>query len=103
MFRRKRPALAAHSCTTAAAATPAAPAVLLLLFLSLLLINVQVYDPSTTCWQSLPDMQQPRYAHAVTTLAGRVYALGGQATKAIHRCTWRCLAIMMKNNISLFV
>jgi hypothetical protein len=45
----------------------------------------QVYDPSSGCWQSLPDMRQPRYAHAVASLAGRVYALGGQASKAIHR------------------
>jgi hypothetical protein len=45
----------------------------------------QVYDPSACCWQSLPDMRQPRYAHAVASLAGRVYALGGQASKAIHR------------------
>jgi hypothetical protein len=51
----------------------------------LLMKLFQVYDPASCCWQSLPDMQQPRYAHAVASLAGRVYALGGQASKAIHR------------------
>jgi hypothetical protein len=31
-------------------------------------------------------MLQPRYAHALVAQGGCLYALGGQASKAIHRC-----------------
>eukprot|EP00879_Flechtneria_rotunda_P007896 GHRR01008273.1.p1 GENE.GHRR01008273.1~~GHRR01008273.1.p1 ORF type:complete len:683 (+),score=193.75 GHRR01008273.1:294-2342(+) len=46
--------------------------------------TAEVYDPGSSCWQALPDMQEARYAHAVASLAGCVYAVGGQATRT-HR------------------
>jgi hypothetical protein len=33
-------------------------------------------------------MTQPRYAHALVAQGGCLYALGGQASKGIHR--WPC-------------
>lgn len=45
----------------------------------------QAYDHASSTWQSLPDMLQPRYAHAVVAQGGCLYSLGGQASKAIHR------------------
>lgn len=36
-------------------------------------------------------MLQPRYAHALVAHVGCLYALGGQAHKAIHRCVAACV------------
>lgn len=47
---------------------------------------LQAYDPASFVWQPLPDMLHPRYAHALVAQGGYLYALGGQASKAIHRC-----------------
>ena len=39
--------------------------------------SVQLYDPTTNSWQSLPPMRHPRVNHAVTAFDGQVYVAGG--------------------------
>ena len=44
--------------------------------------SVEVYDPTTNTWSSLPDLAQPRYGHTATLLHdGRVLVAGGAADK----------------------
>jgi len=39
--------------------------------------RVEVYDPVTNSWATLPHMLTPRYRPAVALLGGRLYAIGG--------------------------
>ena len=43
--------------------------------------KAEVYDPVKDSWESLPDMNSPRSAHALTVLDGKIYAVGGYTDK----------------------
>lgn len=45
------------------------------------------YDPAADQWQTLPDMPTPRHGHAVVSIAGTLFTIGGGAHTATGMTT----------------
>lgn len=46
--------------------------------------DVEIYDPASNSWCSGAPMVQPRAALGAAALGGRIYAVGGQSSRACH-------------------
>ena len=52
--------------------------------------SVEVFSAGRHAWHPASPMTAARHAHAAAALGGRVYAVGGQNSRAVHAsCEWR--------------